>query len=107
MENGNELFAKRLKTLRNAEGFSQKQLGISAGIDEFVASARINRYEQAVHRADFTITNKIAECLNAPTSYFFTQDENIAELLLMYHRTSTKNKKTIVKFVKELCKPSH
>jgi len=103
MENGNELFAKRLKTLRVAQGFSQKQLGVLAGIDEFVASARINRYEQAVHRADFAITNRIAKCLNAPASYFYTEDEKIADLLLIYYRTTIKNKKSILKFIKELC----
>ena len=76
-----------------------------AGIDEFVASTRINRYEQGVHRADFVITKNIADCLNAPMSYFYTEDEQFAEIQLTYHRTSVKKKKEINKFVINLCMP--
>jgi transcriptional regulator with XRE-family HTH domain len=64
MSNGNEIFGMRLKTLRLASGLSQKQLGIQSGIDEFVASTRINRYEQAVHRADYSIAQRLADTLN-------------------------------------------
>lgn len=39
-----DIFSKRLKDARQLHGLSQKGLGIAAGIDEFVASARINRY---------------------------------------------------------------
>ncbi|EDH9073974.1 transcriptional regulator, partial [Salmonella enterica subsp. enterica serovar Agbeni] len=35
-----DIFCKRLKEARLAAGFSQKKLGIAAGIDEFVASTR-------------------------------------------------------------------
>lgn len=38
---------------RKAEGQSQKQLGILAGMDEFAASARMNQYEKGVHAPDF------------------------------------------------------
>jgi transcriptional regulator with XRE-family HTH domain len=40
-----DVWRKRLKEARAALGLSQKQLGVEAGLDEFVASARINRYE--------------------------------------------------------------
>lgn len=45
-ESHREIFCKRLKEARTAAGLSQKKLGIAAGIDEFVASTRINRYEK-------------------------------------------------------------
>lgn len=37
------VLARRLRAAREARGVSQKQLGILAGIDQFVASARINQ----------------------------------------------------------------
>lgn len=36
---------KRLKEARLEAGLSQKRLGIAAGVDEFVVSARMNQYE--------------------------------------------------------------
>ena len=46
------VFSRRLKEARIKAGLSQKRLGIEAGMDEFVASTRINRYEKGVHQAD-------------------------------------------------------
>ena len=37
------VFARRLRAAREAKGVSQKQLGILAGVDQVVASARINQ----------------------------------------------------------------
>ena len=52
-----KIFCKRLKEARLAAGLSQKKLGIAAGIDEFVASTRINRYEKGIHEVDINIIN--------------------------------------------------
>lgn len=100
MDSGNLLFGRRLKELRLTTELSQKQLGIQAGIDRFVASTRINRYEQAVHRADFSIAERIAETLNAPVGYFFTTDDKLAALMLIYHRCSTSAKAEIIRCAK-------
>lgn len=43
------IFCMRLKAARKMAGISQKNLGIKAGLDEFVASTRINRYELGVY----------------------------------------------------------
>ena len=101
MSNGNEIFGKRLKTLRLKSGLSQKQLGIQSGIDEFVASTRINRYEQAVHRADYSIAQRLAMTLDAPVAYFYADDEKMAGMLLAFYRSSTKIKNEIVKILKK------
>ena len=77
----------RLKQARLAAGLSQKALGIEAGIDEFVASTRINRYELGVHRPDLLTVRKLADVLNVPVAFFFAdQDDEIAELLVGYCR---------------------
>lgn len=99
MSIGNDIFGARLKVLRIEYGLSQKNLGILAGIDQFVASTRINRYEQAVHSPDYTIVRRLGDVLNAPTAYFYADEDEIAELLLMFHRTSKKGKCDMLKSV--------
>lgn len=96
MNNKNDVLGSRLKKLRIESGLSQKNLGIQAGIDEFVSSSRINRYEQAVHIPDYSIVQKLAEVLNAPAAYFYADDDDIAKLLLLYHRSNQKRKKSIL-----------
>ena len=58
---------------------SQKAFGIAAGLDRFVASTRINRYELGVHKADFLITQRLAEVLDIHVAYFYTEDDHLAE----------------------------
>ena len=76
------VIAARLKQARTALGISQRELGIRAGIDEFVASARINQYERGKHVPDFATMERLAEVLGVPTPYFYTRDELLAELIL-------------------------
>jgi transcriptional regulator with XRE-family HTH domain len=75
-------FSKRLKEARTAKGFSQKQLGIQAGIDQFVASARMNQYERGVHTPDFKTVKAIAEVLTVPTAYFFCEEDELANIVI-------------------------
>ena len=56
-------WGKRLKQARLAAGLSQKQLGIEAGIDEGVASTRINRYEMGVHKPDPSVAVALGKVL--------------------------------------------
>lgn len=79
-------FGKRLKQARDAVGLSQKQLGILAGLDEFVASTRINRYERGVHEPDAGIAMRLAGVLNVPRAYLYADDDAMAELILAYAR---------------------
>jgi transcriptional regulator with XRE-family HTH domain len=48
------VFQRRLKQAREAQQLSQKELGIQAGLDPFVASTRINGYELGVHQPDLS-----------------------------------------------------
>jgi len=102
MSRGNIVFSARLKGLRLASRLSQKQLGIDAGIDEFVASTRINRYEQGVHAPDYSIVEKLAAVLKAPVAYFYAEEDDVAELLLLYHRVPKKDKKEVLKNLRYL-----
>lgn len=74
-------FATRLRAAREARGISQKQLGILAGIDQFVASARINQYERGKHVPDLQTAQRLAAELNVPVSYLYEPNDDLAELI--------------------------
>lgn len=76
--------ARRLKEARTNAGLSQRQLGIEAGIDPFSASPRINQYERGKHTPDFNTTNRLAKVLNVPTAYLYTEEDDLAELILVF-----------------------
>lgn len=67
--------------MRLSRGLSQKQLGILAGIDEFVASTRINRYEKGVHQPSLDVARQLAKALDIPLAYLYTDDDLLADLV--------------------------
>jgi len=87
MSEADKQWGARLKQARLAAGLSQKTLGIEAGIDEFVASTRINRYELGVHKPDLLTSKKLAAVLDVPMAFFYTDtDDEVAQWLLAYWR---------------------
>lgn len=76
-----EIFSKRFKQARKSRGLTQEKLGIAIGLDEFVASARINRYERGIHQPDFKTLGNLAEVLEIPAAFFFADDE-LSETIL-------------------------
>ncbi len=89
MSEADQRWGARLKQARLNAGLSQKMLGIEAGIDAFVASTRINRYELGIHRPDLLTVRKLAKVLGVPVAFFFAdEDDEIAELLLLYVKAS-------------------
>lgn len=73
---------------------SQKNLGILAGIDEFAASARINRYEKGVHQASIEVVRHLAKVLEVPVAYFYTEDDELASLVRLWPKLDSEKKKT-------------
>lgn len=65
---------------------SQRRLGIEAGIDEAVASTRVNRYELGVHAPDYGTSSRIAKALGIPVAYLYCDDDELAALILAYRR---------------------
>lgn len=76
------VFSRRLREARKRLGVSQAQLGIQIGLDPGVASARINRYEQAVHLPDYDTLVRLAEGLNVPLPFLFAERDDLAEAIL-------------------------
>ena len=77
---GSIVLAHRLKQARLRAGLSQEKLGKLAGIDPMSASARMNQYERGKHSPDYQLMCRVAEILNMPVSWFYTEDEELARL---------------------------
>ena len=75
------VYSRRLREAREARDISQRKLGIKAGLDEFVASTRINRYENGVHQPALRIQERLAEALDMPLAYFYAEDDELARLI--------------------------
>ncbi|MBN7767327.1 helix-turn-helix domain-containing protein [Pectobacterium brasiliense] len=99
-QNYHDIFCQRLKQARLAKGLSQKKLGIAAGIDEFVASTRINRYEKGVHEASIEIAQQLAEALDVPLAYFYTENDELAEMMLAFLALSPEKRAEVLALVK-------
>ncbi|MBB3344894.1 helix-turn-helix transcriptional regulator [Luteimonas sp. RC10] len=80
------VFSRRLREARTAVGLSQRTLGIEAGLDDFVASTRVNRYETGVHQPDLQTFRRMAEVLDLPVAYFYADDDALAGLIAEHHR---------------------
>jgi transcriptional regulator with XRE-family HTH domain len=99
--------AKRLKEAREAHGLSQKALGIAAGLDEFVASTRMNQYEKNVHAPDYSTVRQIAKVLRVSASFFYCEDDDEAGLIWALSQLSVLEKrKSIAAFTKKLVSQS-
>lgn len=98
----NDIFCRRLKQARLARGFPQKSLGIAAGIDEFVASTRTNRYEKGVHGPGTKIVQMLAEALRMPLAYFYAEDDGLAELTLLYASATEEHRYALLEYAKKI-----
>lgn len=95
-------FPRRMKAAREKLGITQMELGVRAGIDESSASARINQYERGKHAPDFLTVRNLAIALNVPTAYLYAEDDNFAELLILYGRMNAADRKLTLAFINSL-----
>jgi len=82
-EVGNGSIRKRLTFARVNVGLKQVELGCVAGLDEETSSSRVSQYEREVSSPDFSLVCRFAAVLEA---YFYAVDEDLATLILQYHR---------------------
>lgn len=90
------VLSKRLEQARERKGLSQKQLGIAAGLDRFVASTRINRYERGVHQPDPVTIQRMADALGVPAAYLFASDERLARMILAFSSLPAKAQDSVL-----------
>jgi transcriptional regulator with XRE-family HTH domain len=93
------IYSKRLRIVRKTKKLSQERLGILAGIDESSASARMNQYETGKHLPDFLMAKKIANVLDIPLAYFYTEDDLMAEIILKLHFLSDQQNLEVLNFI--------
>lgn len=96
-EKPRDVWTKRFKQARLASGLSQKDVGIAAGLDEFVASTRINRYEVGVHQADYPMSVRLSHVLEIPVAYLYCDNDEMASMLLAFHRAPKGARRTAMK----------
>jgi transcriptional regulator with XRE-family HTH domain len=96
------VFGKRLKEARLEAGLSQKQLGIEAGLDAFVASTRINRYELGIHKTDYAFANRLAAVLRVPVAFFYADDVELARLIFLFGRLPKKRQSDLLSHAEAL-----
>ncbi|WP_029044420.1 helix-turn-helix domain-containing protein [Cupriavidus sp. WS] len=89
------LFGRRLRQARRRAGIPQDKLGVEIGLDEHTASARISRYESGVHEPPFEVTAKLAKALKVPTAYFYCDNDELADFLLVWRYLLKADKKEI------------
>lgn len=80
----NSPLPKRLREARLAANLSQKELGITAGMDQFSASPRINQYETGKHSPDFLTLKNLAHVLSVPTAFFYAEEDDLAEMIKLF-----------------------
>lgn len=93
------VFQQRLKQVRQELQLSQKELGIRTGLDAFVASTRINRYEQGVHEPDMAMIERMAAALNVPVAYLLTTDDRLARMILAFDRLPVAEKDNLLRML--------
>ncbi|NII09468.1 helix-turn-helix transcriptional regulator [Oleiagrimonas sp. C23AA] len=86
------MYSRRLREAREALGISQRALGIEAGLDEFVASTRINRYETGVHQPDLQTLQNLAAVLQLPVAYFYAENDELAQLIKDFKSTGKRKR---------------
>lgn len=91
------IFAKRLAQARDRAGMSQKQLGLLAGMDPSVASPRINQYEKGKHEPQLETAKRLAEALGIPPAFLYTEDDQLAKLLLLWSDMSPAERKNLLR----------
>ena len=105
MTESDQQWGVRLKQARLVAGLSQKTLGVEAGIDQFVASTRINRYELGVHKPDLLTAKNLAKVLRVPAAFFYAEDDEIADLIYRYSKADPAVRKKIQKLLDDIVGP--
>ena len=81
------IFCLRLKQARLALGLSQEALGVVAGLDDFTASARMNRYETGIRTPDYLTASNIAKALDVPLPFLYAETIEMAKYILNFEET--------------------
>ena len=80
----------------------QDKLGVLVGLDEGCASARISRYETGTNQPTFQFVEGLAKVLKVPVAYFFCDDDELAELIIMWGKMPKSERRRVFDLTREL-----
>jgi len=83
---------------------SQKALGMQAGIDQFSASPRMNQYEKGKHLPDLLMMEHLAAATGVPLPYFFAQEDELAEVLVLWGKLGEEERTALLAAARSLVK---
>lgn len=69
------------------------------GLDINTASSRMNHYETGRHLPDYDMAKKLAEELDVPVAYFYCDSDEMAKLLMSFHKLSTEQQQKVLEFI--------
>lgn len=69
------------------------------GLDINTASSRMNHYETGRHLPDYDMAKKLAEELDIPVAYFYCDSDEMAKLLMSFHKLSTEQQQKVLEFI--------
>lgn len=61
----------------------------------------MSQYQQGVHAPLFNIAQNLVKALDVPVEYFYSPDDQTAELLLHWHKLSKAERGQLLKSLKE------
>jgi len=77
-----------------------EQVAVAAEIED-AASVRMSQYQRGVHTPRFNIAQNLAKALDVPVEYFYSVDDQTAELLLHWHKLSKAKRSQLLKSLEE------
>lgn len=77
-------------------------MGILAGVEESSASARMNQYERGKHVPDYLMLIRIAQALDLPPAYFYTEDDLLAEIIKYCYQMTEQQKLELLVQMKQV-----
>lgn len=69
------------------------------GLDINTASSRMNHYETGRHLPDYDLAKKLSEELDVPVAFFYCDSDEMAQLLISFHKLSTEQRKKVFEFI--------
>lgn len=81
---------------------SQMSLAIAVSIDQFFASARMNRYESGQRTPDYLTLKRVGKVLGCSVAYFYAEDDIVAEIIIKLSSLKREQRKQVLEIFSAL-----
>ncbi|MFG6412270.1 helix-turn-helix domain-containing protein [Roseateles sp. DC23W] len=97
---GLPVFARRFVQAKARAGLTLEQVAVAAEIDD-AASVRMSQYQRGVHSPRFSVAQQLARALDVPVEFFYSPDDQTAELLLLWHALPDERRSQLIEMLLE------